>query len=77
MSEPHCSEKSLSGPEIIFPTVLLQVMKQNKLGTFDLTQIAGGPLGSFAQQAAACGRVRMGSRGAALRCGFLQSKQVN
>ena len=28
-----------------------QVMKQNKLGTFDLTQIAGGPLGNFAQQA--------------------------
>lgn len=26
-------------------------MKQNKLGTFDLTQIAGGPLGNFAQQA--------------------------
>lgn len=28
-----------------------EVMKQNKLGTFDLTQIAGGPLGNFAQQA--------------------------
>ena len=31
--------------------ILQQVMKQNKLGTFDLTQIAGGPLGNFAQQA--------------------------
>ena len=33
-----------------------EVMKQNKLGTFDLTQIAGGPLGNFAQQAPKLGR---------------------
>ncbi|CAE7495220.1 CHLH [Symbiodinium natans] len=34
---------------LCFPS-MPEVMKQNKLGTFDLTQIAGGPLGSFAQQ---------------------------
>lgn len=34
---------------LCFPS-MPEVMKQNKLGTFDLTQIAGGPLGNFAQQ---------------------------
>jgi magnesium chelatase subunit H len=34
---------------LCFPS-MPEVMKLNKLGTFDLTQISGGPLGSFAQQ---------------------------
>jgi len=34
---------------LCFPS-MPEVMKLNKLGTFDLTQITGGPLGSFAQQ---------------------------
>lgn len=34
---------------LCFPS-MPEVMKLNKLGSFDLTQIAGGPLGSFAQQ---------------------------
>eukprot|EP00440_Ansanella_granifera_P064025 gb/GFBE01069414.1/.p1 GENE.gb/GFBE01069414.1/~~gb/GFBE01069414.1/.p1 ORF type:complete len:1472 (+),score=469.63 gb/GFBE01069414.1/:1-4416(+) len=34
---------------LCFPS-MPEVMKLNKLGTFDLTQIAGGPLGNFASQ---------------------------
>eukprot|EP00931_Biecheleriopsis_adriatica_P051723 TRINITY_DN3002_c0_g1_i3.p1 TRINITY_DN3002_c0_g1~~TRINITY_DN3002_c0_g1_i3.p1 ORF type:complete len:1457 (+),score=397.90 TRINITY_DN3002_c0_g1_i3:86-4456(+) len=34
---------------LCFPS-MPEVMKLNKLGSFDLTQIAGGPLGNFAQQ---------------------------
>jgi len=34
---------------LCFPS-MPEVMKLNKLGTFDLTSLSGGPLGSFAQQ---------------------------
>eukprot|EP00933_Yihiella_yeosuensis_P049027 TRINITY_DN4559_c0_g1_i1.p1 TRINITY_DN4559_c0_g1~~TRINITY_DN4559_c0_g1_i1.p1 ORF type:complete len:1498 (-),score=377.13 TRINITY_DN4559_c0_g1_i1:221-4714(-) len=34
---------------LCFPS-MPEIMKLNKLGTFDLTQISGGPLGNFAQQ---------------------------
>jgi len=34
---------------LCFPS-MPDVMKLNKLGTFDLTAISGGPLGSFAQR---------------------------
>lgn len=34
---------------LCFPS-MPEVMKLNKLGTFDLTKLTGGPLGSFAQQ---------------------------
>ena len=54
ISNPWCSW--FHGCSLFAEADSFEVMKQNKLGTFDLTQIAGGPLGNFAQQAPKLGR---------------------
>ena len=54
VNNPWCSW--FHGCSLFAEADSFEVMKQNKLGTFDLTQIAGGPLGNFAQQAPQLGR---------------------